>query len=375
MKKFIVIEIIVLVLLLAAVGVFMVSELNRTPAHTDPPLDIQVLEDPVMQETEAPVTQTEPPETEPPPTEPPETEPPVVVELEESWIAHLQGKELSAQQYFVYDCKSDSFLLISGEQSQQVFPASITKLFSAYVALQYIDPEQEVIAGSSLSYIDPDSSTAYLQSGDALTAEEMVAGMLLCSGNDATYALASDVGRIIADDQAIDTATAIERFVEQMNTCAGELGMENSHFVTPDGIHDEDHYISLKDLVIMAKLAMEDPILSKYVGMATMQVQTGSGRELNWKNSNKLLHEDLDYYCSYATGLKTGYTSAAGNCLISSFRVGDRDLLIGVFGCPEQDGRYVDTLLLFAKTFGLEIPEAAPAPTDSISEDDFDEAA
>ena len=378
MKKFIVIEIIVLVLLLVLVGVFMVSELNRSSARTEPTLDIQVLEDSAAPETQSPVVQTaptEPPETDPPPTEPPETEPPIVVELEDRWIPLLQGKELSAQQYFVYDCNSASFLLTSAEQSQQIFPASITKLFSAYVALQYIAAEQEVIAGSSLNHIDPDSSTAGLQSGDSLTAEEMVAGMLLESGNDATYALASDVGRIIADDPSIDTSTAIERFVEQMNTCAQELGMENSHFVTPDGIHDEEHYIGMKDLTIMAKLAMEDPILSKYVGMATMQVHTGSGRELDWKNSNKLLHDDLDYYCSYATGLKTGYTSAAGNCLISSFRVGDQELLIGVFGCPEQDGRYVDTLLLFAKTFGLEIPQESPAQTDETITDDFGEAA
>lgn len=356
MKKFVVIEIIILVLLLAVVGIFMFKELNRTPSAPQPTEHQQALNSTTPSEapTEEP---TVPQPTEPEETEPPETEPPVVVELEEKWIPLLQGKELSAKQYFVYDCKSKSFLLCSDVQTQIVYPASITKLFSSYVALQFIDPQQEVIAGSSLNYIDPDSSTAYLQSGDALTAEEMVAGMLLCSGNDATYALASDVGRIVADDQTIDTATAIERFVEQMNQTAQELGMENSHFVTPDGIHDEEHYISLRDLVTVAELAMNDPILSKYVGMATMDVTTGGGRTLNWKNSNKLLHEDLDYYCSYATGLKTGYTSAAGNCLISSFRVGNRDLLIGVFGCPEQDGRYVDTLLLFAQTFGLEIPE------------------
>ena len=119
---------------------------------------------------------------------------------------------------------------------------------------------------------------------------------------------------------------------------------------------------------------MEDPVLSQYVGLAKLDVTTGGGRTLNWKNSNKLLHEELEYYCQYATGLKTGYTGAAGNCLISSFRVGNRDLLIGVFGCPDQDGRYVDTLLLFAKTFGLEIPQAEPTEA-TTEEPSFDEAA
>lgn len=374
MKKIIVIEIIVLVLLLTAFGFFTIREMSdrdtvqqpQITDPTDPPKSI--FQKPTEPPTEAPTE---------PPTEAP-TEPPVVVELEEGWIPHLQGKDISATQYFVYDCRSDSFLLTSGDPTAPIFPASVTKLFSAYVALQHIAPEQQVIAGSSLNYIDPDSSTAYLQSGDALTAEQMVAGMLLCSGNDATYALASDVGRIIAGDQAIDTATAISRFVEQMNQTAGELGMDHSHFVTPDGIHDEDHYVCAEDLVTIAKLAMEDPIISKYIGMAKMDVSMSAERTLNWKNSNKLLHEDLDFYCEYATGLKTGYTGAAGNCLLSSFRVGNRDLLIGVFGSPEQDGRYVDTLLLFAKTFGLEIPEppATEAPTDPITDDEiYDDAA
>ncbi len=359
MKKVIIIEIIVLVVLLTAFGIFTFSELsgrNEPSTPTDsPPSFFQM-------PTELP---TEPP-TEPP-TEAP-TEPPVVVELEAAWIPHLQGKELSAKQYFVYDCTSGSFLLSSGSPTEPIFPASITKLFSAYVAMQHISPQQEVIAGSSLSYIHPDSSTAALVAGDTLTAEQMVAGMLLCSGNDATYALASDVGRIVANDQSIDTPTAISRFVEEMNRTAEALGMTGSHFVTPDGIHDENHYVCAADLVTVAKLAMEDPVLSDYIGTAAMDI-TVSGRTLNWKNSNKLLHQDLDFYCQYATGLKTGYTGAAGNCLLSSFQVGSRELLIGVFGCPESDGRYIDTLLLFAKTFGLEIPEPIVEENTSAGED------
>ncbi|MBQ6840249.1 MAG: D-alanyl-D-alanine carboxypeptidase [Oscillospiraceae bacterium] len=369
MKKLIAIEIVILVLLLTAVGYFTFSEVSRrnTDIQEFPKVPSENLSSVSPEESTAEPTE-EPTE---PPTEAP-TEPPVVVELADSWIPLLYGKEISASHYFVYDCNSNAFLLNSGSATEPIYPASVTKLFSAYVALQYIDPAQEVIAGSSLGYIDPDSSTAGLLSGDALTAEQMVAGMLLCSGNDATYALASDVGRIVADDQTIDTATAIKRFVEQMNTTAGELGLKNSHFVTPDGIHDENHYVCAQDLVTIARLAMEDPILSKYVGLAKMDVTT-SGRTLNWKNSNKLLHEDLDFYCEYATGLKTGYTGAAGNCLISSFRIGSRDLLIGVFGSPEQDGRYVDTLLLFAQTFGLEIPEPE-VPTDTLVEEPvFDE--
>lgn len=364
MKKIIVIEILVLVILLGAVGFFMLKELPQMPSPSEEVVSTKPSRPGLFQKpTEAP---TEPP-TEPP-TEAP-TEPPLVVEVNEDWGNVLRDKEISARNYFVYDCNSGSFLLNSGTLTDKIFPASVTKLFSAYVALKYIDPQQEVIAGGSLNLIDPYSSTAKLIQGDALTAEEMVAGMLICSGNDATYALCSDVGRIIAGDENLSTADAIAKFVEQMNLCAQELGMENSHFVTPDGIHDEEHYVCPKDLITIAKLATEHPVISKYVSMANMDVTTKGGRVLSWENSNKLLHEDEDYYCSYATGLKTGFTTPAGNCLISSFKVGHKDLLIGVFGSEKTDDRYVDTLLLFMKTFGLELP--APVPEETLESEEF----
>ena len=166
MKKLIIIEIFILVLLLVAVGFFTVSEISRnndrlqeqTVQPTQPTKEF-------FQNKDKPAEPATEPPTEPP-TEAP-TEPPIVVELNESWIPLLQGKEISAEQYFVYDCKSQSFLLTSGAITDPIYPASVTKLFSSYVALQHIDPQQEVIAGSSLNYIDPDSSTALLVSGDA----------------------------------------------------------------------------------------------------------------------------------------------------------------------------------------------------------------
>ena len=113
---------------------------------------------------------------------------------------------------------------------------------------------------------------------------------------------------------------------------------------------------------------MEHPIISKYAGSAKETVEVGDERSLTWKNTNSLLNPDSKYYCSYATGLKTGYTSAAGNCLLSAFQVGEQDLLIGVFGCPESNTRFADTLLLFTQAFDLEIPE--PEPTE-----DYEQAA
>ena len=355
MKKRILLWILVLGLLLGACS-------HPPAAETEP-------SPPVTTDETTEETTTAPEETTEETTVPEETEPPVVVELEEEWLDFLPGKEMTARQYFVYDCTTATFLTLSGRADEAVYPASVTKLFSAYVALQYIAPDKEVTAGSELTLIDPNSSRAGLQQGDTLTAEELVAAMLLPSGNDATYVLATAVGRLLAEDPELSPSAAVDRFVEQMNIHAKLLGMDDSHFVTPDGIHDSEHYVTMADLIIIGRLSLKDPIISKYCAMPSVSFDLTEERTLDLKNSNYLVHSDLKYYCTYAIGLKTGFTTPAGNCLLSAFRVGDRDLLIGVFGCPVPDDRFAETILLLANTYGLEIPEPEPTePTPDTSD-------
>lgn len=358
MKKLIFVEVVVLVLLIG-VALFVVSDpahLQTDPSVTDStPASASVTGDPPGQADNE--TPTEEPTEEP--TAPPETEPPVVVEMEDNWAELLAGHTLTAGEYFVYDINSGVFLDLSdGITDTPVYPASITKLWAAYVALQYIDPEDTVTVGSELTMIDADSSLAHLQQGDTLTAEQLVAAMLLPSGNDATYVLATEVGRILMNNPDMRADWAIERFVYQMNSLAKNKGMKESNFITPDGIHDENHYISATDMLIIGRLSLENPVISKYAASVTETVTLSGDRSLTWKNTNYLLDPDSQYYCSYAVGLKTGYTTPAGNCLLSAFQVGNRHLLIGVFGCPGSNDRFADTLLLFTQAFDLEIPEA-----------------
>lgn len=296
-------------------------------------------------------------------TVPATTLPPIVVELPERWVPLLSGKEMTASHYFVYDCDEGTFLTLSGDATARVYPASVTKLFSAYVALQYIDTDMEITAGSALELVAADSSVAGLQWGDTLTVEQLVAAMLLPSGNDAAYVLAVEVGRILEDDLELDAQTAVNRFVEQMNLHAEVLGMTGTHFANPDGMHDENHYTCIQDLVTIGTLATKHPLLSKYAATVTESIPMGEERSLDWTNTNVLLNPESDYYCSYTTGLKTGFTSAAGQCLLSSFQVEYRQLLIGVFGCPPESDRFAETLLLLCDTFDVEIPELPPEET------------
>lgn len=266
--------------------------------------------------------------------------------------------ELSATHVFVYDTLTETLLFSKGDMQEKIAPASLTKLYSAWVALQYLDPETVVTAGEEVTWIDPESSVAYIYQGQRVTVEQCVQGMLMKSGNDAAYILAVAAGRAISENPDLSATAALGIFAGKMNEKALELGLENTHFSNPDGIDTAGHYTSLSDLVEISRLALEDPVMKKYVAMVQDDVTYVSGETASWKNTNLLLHEDSQFYCEAACGLKTGSTANAGKCLISAFTKEDGGyLIIGTLGCPENLQRYVDTLHLYQHYTGQPIEE------------------
>lgn len=288
--------------------------------------------------------------TDPQPSETESTEP---TREDPTWMTFPQGLSLKAQQYFVYDVEKAEFLACAGTIDDQIYPASITKLFTAYVALQYLEPTEVITAKDALEAVVPGSSTAKIDWGDKLTVEMLVEAMLLPSGNDAAYILAVEVGRMIENNSRLHYSDSAIAFVEEMNRQAQELGMTGTHFVNPDGIHKVNHYSSYRDLTLMAQLALENPTILKYASINVDYVTFVSGEERKWENTNALINPESPYYCPYAVGLKTGQTPGAGACLLSAFQYQDRTLIIGVFGCPDVEDRFIDTLQLFNKAIGI----------------------
>lgn len=284
----------------------------------------------------------------------PSTDKPAETEPEATWMELPEGRTLTAKQYFVYSCETGRFITIAEEENTKIYPASVTKLFTAYVALQYLKPTQTITAGEVLNKVVAGSSVAEIKQGDKVTVEQLVEGMLLPSGNDAAYILAAAAGKMMYGDKAneIGTDTAVKRFVEEMNTQAKLLGMSGTNFANPDGIHSDNHYTTYSDLAIMGTLALEDPVIRKYAMVSKAEVVLESGTK-SWKNTNALIDPESQYYCPYATGLKTGQTPMAGSCLLSSFEYKGQTLLVGVFGCPEADDRFPDTLQLFNQAVGI----------------------
>lgn len=256
-------------------------------------------------------------------------------------------RTITATRYFAYDVRDGVYLAKLGDSSEKLYPASITKLLTAYLVLQYLRPEDTIVVGDALSMVAEDSSVAGLQAGDRLTTAQLLSAMMLPSGNDAAQAAAVAVGRMIAGDDSLSSGQAVTVFVEQMNAQAQAMGMTNSHFENPDGYHHDNHYTTMDDLVLLCQKVLAEPMLLACTSRAE-ETAVLSGRTLEWENTNLLVNSDAEVYLPNTIGLKTGYTGKAGSCLVSAFFMEDRLWLIGVFGCPAfTEDRYLDTVAIY----------------------------
>ena len=324
MKKPIIVEIVLLVALLL-VALLLNSVMNKNKESDE------VIAQPVETTTEAT-------ETEPPPT----------------WNTYSPDRAITAQQYFVYDLGKQTYITISGSGDERIYPASVTKLFTAYTALQYLEPLSTITAGEALTLVVPGSSVADIKEGERHPVETLITAMLLPSGNDAAYILAVEAGRQIKNDNTLSPSAAAGVFVDRMNQLAKEMGMTGTNFVNPDGIHKADHYTTFDDLVIMAELSLNNEIIASTAEFTTSQVSIGDDTQKLWHNTNALIDPNSSYYCPYAVGLKTGQTPSAGSCLLSAFRYEDATYVVGVFGCEDEKSRFDDTLQLFNQAAGIE---------------------
>ena len=256
------------------------------------------------------------------------------------------SKDLSARQILVYDSTNDQLLYTKSVDGGKLYPASVTKLFTCYVALQILDPSKVVTAGSELNLVAEDSSMAYIYRNQQVTVKMLIGGMMMPSGNDAAMILAAAAGRKLAGSSKISAEEAVRTFVKEMNRQAQELGFEKTHFTNPDGYHVGSHYTCLNDMIRMAELALGNDIIRRYMGYYGLNLTYVSGQSNTWVNTNQLLNKKGEFYCEDAIGMKTGHTGQAGYCLMSAFEIGEKTIVIGVFGCKDKNARFSDSVVL-----------------------------
>lgn len=191
--------------------------------------------------------------------------------------------------------------------------ASITKLMTALVAAEHADAlEQDVVIRPE--WTGAEGSSIYLRAGEHVTLKTLLYGLLLNSGNDAALAVA---GHCAGD---------VETFVDWMNRRAAQLGMEHTHFANPSGLSADGHYSTAYDMALLARACLQNEVVAQIV--ATRSV-TLDGR--SFTNHNKLL-----WLYEGCTGMKTGYTQAAGRTLVSSAQRAGQTLIAVTLNAPND---------------------------------------
>ena len=277
----------------------------------------------------------------PPPTETqPPTEPPRETALAEA-MAGMDGAYI-----FVCDAEAGGMIASKTDTADKLYPASVTKLYTAWLALQHLEPDAVVTAGEELRLVGSGSSLAYISRGCRLRVDMLVEAMLLPSGNDAAYVLAAAAGRVLAGEE-LSADQAVQRFVAEMNTEAERQGFVNSHFTNPDGYHTGAHYSCPEDIMRIGALVLENEIICRYAALEADSVTYASGEKITWYNTNRMVNRGTEQYRADCIGLKTGYTGEAGYCLLAAFDDGENRILVGIFGAEQNYPRYANAAQLW----------------------------
>lgn len=223
------------------------------------------------------------------------------------------------------------FVLYEQNAYEKAYPASITKVMSAILVMEALENgtltlDQEITATQSAwKDMDYTSSNQNIQPGETMSVKDLVYCMLVASANEACNILATEI------------SGSIELFVEDMNEKAVELGCTGTHFVNPHGMPDDNHYTTAYDLYLIAKYAMSFDFFREVVSTDEYYTSATNMSETprHFFNTNALLSSKKyqGYEYQYCTGIKTGTTSAAGSCLLSSAEKDGQRLICVVLGC------------------------------------------
>jgi serine-type D-Ala-D-Ala carboxypeptidase (penicillin-binding protein 5/6) len=196
---------------------------------------------------------------------------------------------------------------------QQRAPASTQKLLTALIIAEHGFLDQRVVVAPVDTYAEPVKLN--IKAGEVYQRIDLLRALLVKSPND--------VARCLARDHA----GSVEAFAEVMNQKAWELGATHSHFRNPNGLPVPGQYSTARDLAIIARVAYKNPIIRSIVCLPQLVFRYANGRTRELENTNKVLKR-----LPYCNGMKTGYTEAAGHCLIASGARPGRDVIVVVLG-------------------------------------------
>lgn len=237
---------------------------------------------------------------------------------------------INSKRYAVYDRLSGR-CIYGKDENKQTAMASTTKIMSAVIIVENCNLEDIVTVTAKAAGVG--GSRLGLHTDDKISVNDLLYGLMLRSGNDAAVAL------------AIHTAGSVEEFANLMNQKAEVLGLTNTHFVSPHGLDNSEHYTTAYELAKITDYALKNETIAKIVKTKTTTISI-NGNPMQINNTNELLGNVEGVY-----GVKTGFTNNAGRCLVTSVKRGDMDLIIVVLGADTRKDRASDSMKLIEYAF------------------------
>lgn len=238
------------------------------------------------------------------------------------------------------DSKS-GMVLFEKDSDKKMYPASTTKIMTALLAIEAVEAgtlsmdTQLEVTKEMLEDLDPDGTNMALKEGEVISLENLLKGLMIASGNDAAKVISMYIGQSTA------------AFVDMMNSRAAELGAANTHFANPHGLHDDEHYTTAADMAKIAREAMKHFEFRNIVDIAHIKIPptNKTEQERYYINTNGLLStmRYTNYFYKGSIGIKTGYTSKAGNCLVSAAARDGKEFIGVIFGGKNSSDSHNDS--------------------------------
>jgi D-alanyl-D-alanine carboxypeptidase (penicillin-binding protein 5/6) len=244
-------------------------------------------------------------------------------------------------------------VLYAKNERERMYPASLTKILTALVVMDYLDPDDVITVGPEIRGLPTGYNRAIHFEGETITVRNLLRALMIPSGNQTSHVLVINTIRKKENRQNITFEEADRQFSALMNEKARSLGAMQSHFNNSYGFHSENHYTTAYDMAIISRAYMENELLAQIAGEKEYTGDSLEGRyfegaqvqHYEWRSHNDLLRGGAITY-PYATGIKTGFTDAAGFCLASSATKLGFSLVSIVLYTPDAPSRAQDSRVL-----------------------------
>ena len=264
-----------------------------------------------------------------------------------SGSCHSEGKapSVSARSAIIIDADTGT-VIFEKNADEKLYPASITKILTGYLGItQGGDLEQKITVSKKAAYgITPGSSSISLKPGEIIALKDVLYGLMLRSANEC--------GNVIAEHISSSNGA----FADLMNKTVKEWGLENSHFVNPHGLHKNKHISTARDMAIIARHALENPVFQKiiktrYYAFPDTNKHKGVERG-KMTNKNKMLHPHNDTYYAPCIGIKAGYTKKSLHTFVSAAEKDGHTVIVALLRVTDKKALYRNLVSLMK--YGLQ---------------------